>query len=76
MPSERLLACLRARLGDGIDFAISPASLSGVFDTTVSTFRLNGAPADWSSDLVLRVMGFAASAVRVRREAATHWLPL
>jgi aminoglycoside phosphotransferase (APT) family kinase protein len=72
MVAERLLACLRARLGSGIDFAAAPAALSGGFDTTVMAFRLNGAPAEWSGDLVLRVMSFAASAMRVRREAATH----
>src|SRR6476620_5398038 len=72
MVEERLLACLRARLGSGIDFAAAPAALSGGFDTTVMAFRLNGAPAEWSGDLVLRVMSFAASAMRVRREAATH----
>ena len=72
MTAERLLACLRERLGGGIDFAAPPAPLSGGFDTTVSAFRLKGAPADWSGELVLRVMSFAVSAMRVRREAATH----
>jgi aminoglycoside phosphotransferase (APT) family kinase protein len=72
MVSERLLACLRERLGGGIDFAAPPTPLSGGFDTTVLWFRLKGAPAAWSGDLVLRVMSFAASARRVRREAATH----
>jgi len=72
MVPDRLLACLRERLGAGIDFEAPPAALSGGFDTSVSAFRLKGAPAAWSGDLVLRVMGFAASATRVRREAATH----
>lgn len=72
MMAERLLACLRARLGPGIDFSAPPAALSGGFDTSIFAFRLKGAPADWSGELVLRVMAFAASALRARREAATH----
>jgi aminoglycoside phosphotransferase (APT) family kinase protein len=70
--SDRLLAYLRARLGSGVEFAAPPVPLSGGFDTTVMAFALRGVPAEWQGDLILRVMGFAASAVRVRREAATH----
>jgi aminoglycoside phosphotransferase (APT) family kinase protein len=72
MIAERLRSRLRKRLGEGIDFAAPPAALSGGFDTAIFAFRLTGAPADWSGELILRVMPFAGSAMRVRREAATH----
>jgi aminoglycoside phosphotransferase (APT) family kinase protein len=72
MLAERLLACLRTRLGPSIEYMAPPVALSGGFDTSVFAFRLKDAPAEWSAELVLRVMAFATSAMRVRREAATH----
>jgi len=70
--SHRLLSHLRERLGAGIDFAETPAPLSGGFDTTILAFRLSGAPADWERPLILRVMTRADSGPRVLREAAVH----
>src|SRR5262245_45875116 len=70
--SDRFLAYLRTKLGADVGFDRLPVRLTGGFDTSTFAFRLKDAPAEWSRDLILRVMGFAASAVRVRREAATH----
>jgi len=71
-PPDRLLACLRARLGAGVDFATPPAPLSGGFDTTILAFCLQGAPGDWAGPLVVRVMTRGDSGPRVLREAAVH----
>lgn len=70
--ADRLLDHLRGRLGAGIDFAETPAPLSGGFDTTILAFRLSGAPAEWASPLILRVMTRADQGPRVLREAAVH----
>lgn len=70
--ADRLFDHLRRRLGAGVDFAETPAPLSGGFDTTILAFRLSGAPADWSGPLILRVMTRADSGPRVLREAAVH----
>jgi aminoglycoside phosphotransferase (APT) family kinase protein len=70
--ADRLLDHLRGRLGARIDFAETPAPLSGGFDTTILAFRLSGAPAEWEKPLILRVMTRADSGPRVLREAAVH----
>ena len=70
--ADRLLSHLRKRLGAGVDYADAPAPLSGGFDTTILAFRLDGAPADWSRPLILRVMTRADFGPRVLREVAVH----
>ena len=70
--ADRLLSHLRGRLGAGIGYTDAPVPLSGGFDTTILAFRLDGAPADWSRPLILRVMTRADSGPRVLREVAVH----
>jgi aminoglycoside phosphotransferase (APT) family kinase protein len=69
---DRLLNCLRQRLGAAIAFAESPTPLSGGFDTTILSFRLAGVWDEWAEPLVLRVMTRRDLGARVRREAAVH----
>jgi aminoglycoside phosphotransferase (APT) family kinase protein len=69
---DRLLICLRQRLGAAIAFAESPTPLSGGFDTTILAFRLAGGRDEWSEPLVLRVMTRRDLGARVLREAAVH----
>jgi len=69
--ADRLLHYLRA-LGMDVAFETPPTPLSGGFDTATMAFRLSGAPADWPTDVVLRLMSPATPPRRVGREAATH----
>src|SRR5689334_6220682 len=69
---DRLLECLRERLGAAVSYAQPPAQLSGGFDTIIHAFRLAGLAGDWSGPLVLRVMTRGTSGTRVLREAAAH----
>ena len=59
MPGDfppRLLAWLRARLGDdGIDYASAPVRLSGGSDTLTFRFSVCSAPSGLGPDLILRV---------------------
>jgi aminoglycoside phosphotransferase (APT) family kinase protein len=69
---DRLLACLRERLGGPVSYAQPPTPLSGGFDTIIHVLRLSGATGDWAGPLVLRIMTRGTSGARVRREAAAH----
>ena len=69
---KELLDYLRARLGPDVDYETPPTRLSGGFDTTTMAFTLSGAPPEYGGGLILRVMPRPDTAVRVRREAATH----
>ena len=69
---RELLDYLRARLGANIEFETPPQRLSGGFDTTTMAFVLSGAPPEYRGGLILRVMPLPDTALRVRREAATH----
>ena len=69
---DRLLDCLRARLGAAVAYVEPPTPLSGGFDTVIHTLRVSGAGGDWSGPLVLRTMSRGTSGGRVRREAAAH----
>ena len=69
---KELLDYLRARLGPDVDYETPPTRLSGGFDTTTMGFTLSGAPPEYGGGLILRVMPRPDTAVRVRREAATH----
>jgi aminoglycoside phosphotransferase (APT) family kinase protein len=69
---DRLLACLRERLGGAVSYAEPPTPLSGGFDTIIHGLRLSGATGDWSGPLILRIMTRGTSGARVRREAAAH----
>ena len=70
--ADRLLAYLRARLGEPVSFADAPRLLTSGFDTTTMAFGLDGGPSDWPAGLILRVMARPDLSERVRREAATH----
>jgi Phosphotransferase enzyme family len=70
--ADQLLAYLRARLGAGVAYEAVPVPLGRGFDATTLALRLSGAPADFSGDLVLRVMPHGDTAEQVRREAAIH----
>jgi aminoglycoside phosphotransferase (APT) family kinase protein len=72
MLQDRLLDCLRARLGATVAYAEPPRPLSGGFDTIIQALRVSGAAGDWSGPLVLRIMTRGTSGARVRREAAAH----
>ncbi len=69
---DRLLSCLRERLGSAVSYAEPPTPLSGGFDTIIHALRLSGVTGDWSGPLVLRSMTRGTSGARVRREAAAH----
>jgi len=69
---DRLLGCLRERLGAAVAYAEPPTPISGGFDTIIHGLRLSGATGDWSGPLILRVMRHGTSGARVRREAAAH----
>jgi aminoglycoside phosphotransferase (APT) family kinase protein len=69
---DRLLRCLRERLGTAVAYAEPPTPLSGGFDTAIHVLRLGGVAGDWSGPLVLRVMTRGTSGMRVLREAAAH----
>jgi hypothetical protein len=69
---DRLLDCLRARLGAAVAYAETPTPLSGGFDTIIHALRVSGSGGDWSGPLVLRIMTRGTSGARVRREAAAH----
>jgi len=69
---DRLLDCLRKRLGAAVAYAEPLSRLSGGFDTIIHAFRLGGTARDWSGPLVLRVMTRGTSGMRVLREAAAH----
>jgi aminoglycoside phosphotransferase (APT) family kinase protein len=69
---DRLLGCLRERLGAAVAYAEPPTPLSGGFDTIIHVLRLSGATGDWSGALILRIMRRGTSGARVRREAAAH----
>jgi len=70
--NDRLLACLRERLGSAVSYTEPPAPISGGFDTIIHGLRLSGATGDWSGALILRIMRRGTSGARVRREAAAH----
>ena len=69
---DRLLACLRERLGGALSYFEPPTPMSGGFDTIIHALRLSGTTGDWSGPLILRIMTRGTSGARVRREAATH----
>jgi aminoglycoside phosphotransferase (APT) family kinase protein len=69
---DRLLACLRERLGGAVSYAEPPRPLSGGFDTIIHAVQLSGATGDWSGPLILRILRSGTSGARVRREAAAH----
>lgn len=69
---EALLGWLRARLGDQVSYAAPPVRLTGGFDTVTMALRLDGAPAEFPKDLILRILPAAAPVTRLRREVATH----
>jgi aminoglycoside phosphotransferase (APT) family kinase protein len=69
---DRLLGCLRERLGSAVSYADPPKPISGGFDTIIHGLRLSGATGDWAGPLVLRIMRSGTSGARVRREAAAH----
>ena len=69
---DRLLACLRERLGGAVSYAEPLTPVSGGFDTIIHALRLSGATGDWSGPLILRIMTRGTSGARVRREAAAH----
>jgi len=72
MLDDRLLGCLRERLGGAVSYAEPPKPLSGGFDTIIHGLRLSGTTGDWSGPLILRIMARGTSGARVRREAAAH----
>jgi aminoglycoside phosphotransferase (APT) family kinase protein len=54
--AERLLRYLRADLlNEGLSYAEPPMQLTGGFDTSIYSFRLNGASDQWSPPLILRL---------------------
>jgi aminoglycoside phosphotransferase (APT) family kinase protein len=69
---DRLLGCLRERLGSALSYVEPPTPLSGGFDTIIHGLALGGATGDWSGPLILRVMRPGTLGARVRREAAAH----
>jgi aminoglycoside phosphotransferase (APT) family kinase protein len=69
---DRLLGCLRDRLGGAVSYAEPPTPISGGFDTIIHGLRLSGRAGDWSGPLVLRIMTRGTSGMRVLREAAAH----
>jgi len=66
-----LLAYLRDHLGrPSLSFESAPTRLTGGFDTTIYQFQLEGAPAEFSGKLVVRI--FTHGFNRVAREAAVQ----
>jgi aminoglycoside phosphotransferase (APT) family kinase protein len=63
--ADELLRVVRRAVGDeGVGFVGLPEPLTGGFWARLMTFRLSGAPAAWSGELVARVMPDAATAVK------------
>jgi aminoglycoside phosphotransferase (APT) family kinase protein len=70
--SDRLLIYLRHELDDGIDYAVSPTTLTGGFETRMFRFELAGAPAAWMGPLVLRILPPATPPHRATWESAVQ----
>jgi aminoglycoside phosphotransferase (APT) family kinase protein len=66
----RLRALLRDRVDPKIDFSVSPRPLTGGAFSAVYQFKLMGAPPEWSTPLILRLVPFAGTQVLI--EAALH----
>jgi aminoglycoside phosphotransferase (APT) family kinase protein len=65
----RFLGHLRAELRHpGLAYAAPPAPMAGGYDTQIFSFRLSGAPAEWSGPLVLRLLGSQHDPRRAVRE--------
>ncbi|PWU21200.1 MAG: hypothetical protein C5B48_11560 [Candidatus Rokuibacteriota bacterium] len=74
-PEQRLAADLLGSLQDrldepGLEFAEPLVALHGGFDTRIFSFRLRGAPPDFSRPLVLRLLAPHHDRTRARREQA------
>jgi aminoglycoside phosphotransferase (APT) family kinase protein len=68
-PTRRLLEYVRGQLANPApEYAEPPVAISGGYDTEILSFRLRGAPAEWSRPLILRRLGPEHDPNRALRE--------
>ena len=67
-----LLAYLRSRLGEAVEFTEQPSALSGGYETAIYAFRLKGAPPEFAGPLILRVYPTYVDPARAVYEKVVH----